>query len=220
MSTLQVPAIQLDGNEFATITRWGMVGGFTFRSGDRLILGAVQEGALCLLRPSGYGWPMLGRSNRGGLVAEPGRVPASPRRWSPVGGISAVERSLERAVVDPGMWWVCTANLEGTRELHLSAPEFERLLRELTDRGEPVAISGALSLNEARRLLMGCPTRMVRLSPERPALPAAVGTLVDGPWPRPPARAALQAVREPPHVPEHAPVQLQLFTSPRFRDAG
>jgi hypothetical protein len=220
MSTLQVPAIQLDGNELATITRWGTVGGFTFRSGDRLILGPVQEGTLCLLRPSGYGWPMLGRSSRGALLAEPGRVPASPRRWSPVGGVHAVERALERAVVDLGNWWVCVQEPSGIRELYLSAPEFERLLRELTDGDEAVAISGALTLNEARRLLPGCPSRMVRLCPERPPLPAAVGTLVDGPWPRPPARVAPQTVREPPHIAEHAPVQLQLFTSPRFRDAG
>ncbi len=103
---LDVPALRLDRQGDVVVTRWGAVAGFTFRAGDRLVLGQEASDGLVLLRPRGYGWPMLGRRSGRGLVAEPGGVPAAPQRWQVVGGVRAVDRDLERAVADGGDWWV------------------------------------------------------------------------------------------------------------------
>ena len=99
---LDVPALRTDLRGNTVVTRWGSVCGFTFRAGDRVVVGPEHGGGLVLLRPRGYGWPMLGRRSAGGLVAEPGGVPAAAQRWEVVGGVLAVERELERAVSDGG----------------------------------------------------------------------------------------------------------------------
>lgn len=108
MSSLQlnVPALRVDRRGDVHVTRWGEVGGFTFRAGDRVVVGDERPGGLLLLRPRGYGWPMLGRRAAGRLLAEPGGVPAAERRWRVAGGVVAVERDLERAVTDGGVWHV------------------------------------------------------------------------------------------------------------------
>jgi len=103
---LHVPALRDDSGGRVVVTRWGRVHGHTLRSGDRLLLGAEQEGGLVLLRPRGFGWPMLGRRAEGGLFAEPGGVPASALRWQVVGGLLGVVRELETGVLDEGPWWI------------------------------------------------------------------------------------------------------------------
>jgi len=122
-----VPHFKLLNNQpIAVVTRWGAAAGLLFQPGDRLLLGPVWEDQLLILQPRGYGSIMLGRRENGRLLAEPGRVPASPVRWSPAGGVVAVERSLERIGSAGGM---------GTLGLGewLPAPLTQQILSEKSD---------------------------------------------------------------------------------------
>ena len=101
MTQSQIPKFSLHSSASnATVTQWGVAMGLIFRPGDRVLLGPVSDGGLLLLRPHGYGGPMLGQRIGEQLFAEPGGVPASPIRWRPAGGVIAVERPLDAAAPD------------------------------------------------------------------------------------------------------------------------
>ncbi len=103
---LRVPRLRVLHSDRAIVTDWGEVGEVVLRPGDELVLDPTHQGDLLLLLPRGFGSPMLGRRSRGRLIAEPGGVPASPARWAIAGGVSVIERDLERAVHQGSGWQV------------------------------------------------------------------------------------------------------------------
>ena len=103
---LRVPRLRVLQSDRAVVTDWGEVGDVVLRPGDELVLDPTHQGDLLLLLPRGWGSPMLGRRSRGRLIAEPGGVPASPARWAIAGGVSVIERDLERAVHQGCGWHV------------------------------------------------------------------------------------------------------------------
>lgn len=165
MSSLQlnVPALRLDRRGDVLVTRWGEVGGFTFRAGDRVLVGDERPGGLLLLRPRGYGWPMLGRRAGGRLLAEPGGVPAAERRWRVAGGVVAVERDLERAVTDGGVWHVAVRIRQAATREPVAAASLPAAVRARF-------AGGRLSAGELEALCL-----RAALAPEQFGLELAVG---------------------------------------------
>jgi hypothetical protein len=166
------------------VTDWGEVDGFVLRPGDQLVLGGGRA-ALAMLVPKGFGNPMLGRITPRGLVAEPGRVPASRSRWRVLGGVQAVERSLERGAALAGGRWAVVVRVEGggTSRLRLSdlsgdgrAPaEVDAILRRAMvaarqDRVD-VHVGIAADLSAAEQLADAAGPNQVRIQ-----LSAAAGT--------------------------------------------
>jgi hypothetical protein len=194
------------------VVRWGRVAGFTFRAGDRLVLGSAESGeGLLLLRPRGYGWPMLGRRQGGQLVAEPGGVRAAPQRWRVAAAVVGVERSLSRSVTDRGTWWVVVqgrgttsaADLERAGMVGgcLSHREVDalchRAARFMEQGGGSIAVGVAPTEAEATRLALHCPAGRLRSSTtggvaEDMALPPLAEVLV-GPWRPAPATAGSES---------------------------
>jgi len=191
-------ASTVNGFTSVIVVRWGRVAGFTFRAGDRVVLGPVEDGGLLLLRPRGYGWPMLGRQLRGSLIAEPGGVPAAPRRWRAAGGVVAVERQLGRGVTDGGRWFVAirvtdaggkrrspdAARSMGLKGGWMTGPEVDALCHRASRWEGRVAVTAASSQEAAEELLLACPAGSIRLSADRP-LSASEGVIA-GPWSAPP----------------------------------
>jgi len=93
---VQVPRFECQVDGEIRVTQWGRAGDVLFRAGDRLVVDGVSRSELLVLVPRGRGRPMLGRFGKHGLLAEPGGVRASERRWRVLGQLSAVERCLER----------------------------------------------------------------------------------------------------------------------------
>ncbi len=188
---------QMDTEEqFTTVVvaRWGRVRGFTFRAGDRLVLSSdASEEGLLLLRPRGYGWPMLGRREGSRLVAEPGGVRATPRRWRVAASVMGVERTLARSVTDRGRWHVVVAPRAATEVDVLQAAGLtggwlsNRAVDALCHRSARFMAQGRGSLaigvsameDEAHRLAMDCPAGRVRTGTN---VPSAVAEVVVGPW--------------------------------------
>ena len=192
---LQVPALRDDSGGRVVVTRWGRVLGHTLRAGDRLLIGPEQEGGLLLLRPRGFGWPMLGRRAAQGLVAEPGGVPASALRWQVVGGLVGVLRDLDGAVLDDGPWWldVRARPAEGgawrpwpgapASGGPLSAGEAQAQLRAAGLRAAGAGLEAAVLASRDPRRLRGLATAAAPgglLIDVQGAAPA--GELVAGPW--------------------------------------
>jgi hypothetical protein len=109
-----VPRLALDPTGGAVVLRHGMVAGLSLLPGDRLLLGPPSSVGTILLVPRGRGRPMLGHIVGGGLVAEPGCVPCSVRRWSVAGVVTRVERRLEHHVRVPGTQWM-ELRIDGAR---------------------------------------------------------------------------------------------------------
>lgn len=181
------------------VTRWGRVGGFTFRVGDQIVLGPVGTSDLLVLRPSGYGFPMLGRRRSGRLLAEPGLAPASPRRWSPEASVVAVQRSPDRVVADAGSWWVTVvihgeltdADLARVQGGQLRGAELDALAKRAAavsrDTGVGISIGAAIEPSEASTLAHSCPAGAVWLQPDRPPVAGELETpqdaqVIAGPW--------------------------------------
>jgi len=220
---LHVPAFrdestQLDGTaapgvatveEFnsVVVVRWGRVAGFTFRAGDRLVLryGERADGLL-LLRPRGYGWPMLGRMVGTRLIAEPGGVRAAPQRWRVAARVVGVERRLGRSVTDHGRWYVAVAPRGTTTDSALSeagftsgwlsAPEVDALCHRAArwmDEGRgALAVGVGLTADASQRLVADCSAGRLRTEakvPEATDTPATgQAEVLVGPWvpaPRP-----------------------------------
>ncbi|MFM2248010.1 MAG: hypothetical protein RL071_4085 [Pseudomonadota bacterium] len=217
---LHVPAIRLDAHGAPVVTRWGRVGAFTFRAGDRLRLGPVRPGQLALLLPGGFGWPMLGRCTERGLIAEPGAVPASSARWSAVGGLVGVERALDRCVVDPGRWWVAAGGEDAALVEAIGGPlqeldgdEVDALCGDLGRMGGRLRLGIAASPALAAALAAEASDGAAWLDAERPVQAAPLAELVEGPWPRLSAVGLAAA-------PRPGGVQLDLFRARRFGAAG
>ena len=196
-------ASTVNGFTSVVVVRWGRVAGFTFRAGDRVVLGPVEDGGLLLLRPRGYGWPMLGRQVRGSLIAEPGGVPAAPRRWRVAGGVVAVERRLGRGVTDGGRWFVEVRVTDTAGRVRsadavesmgltggwLTGPQVDALCHRATRWEGRVAVAAVNSPEQARELLRVCPAGSIRLAADR-SLVAGSPSVIAGPWSAPPAQAA------------------------------
>ena len=197
-------ASTVNGFTSVVVVRWGRVAGFTFRAGDRVVLGPASEGELLLLRPRGYGWPMLGRQQRGALFAEPGGVPAAARRWRIGGAVIAVERRLGRGVTDGGRWFVDLRVTDGAGRTRsdeavasmglkrgwMSGPEVDALCHRASRWEGRVAVVAANSPEQAQELLRVCPAGCVRLAADRSAVVVAAQTSSDvsviaGPWSAP-----------------------------------
>jgi hypothetical protein len=201
---LHVPRIRVDHATTAVVTQWGEVGGFVLRPGDRLLLGGDRRG-LVMLMPRGFGNPMLGRVTARGLVAEPGGVPASHARWSVLGGVQAVERSLERgAGLASGRWAVVVRVVGGPTEVLAlgelagagrTAAEVDALLRRalVAARRDRVDIHVGLAgdLDTATQLADAAGANQIRIglsaasglscpADAAPAEPA--GRVIIGPW--------------------------------------
>ncbi len=218
------------GNQYSpvVVVRWGRIGGFTFRAGDRLVLEEDAGSGLLLLRPRGYGWPMLGRRAGGALLAEPGGVPAGLRRWQVAASVVGVERALDRAVVDSGDWYVVvrTVSAQGlptfvmrgwctARELDEQCHVAHRAHNEA---GEQVAIGAALAPERAVALAKRCADGCVLMDVARPeACDTPSADIIVGPWNAPPPVApssppAYEApVFSPPAAEVAGPAQLSLF---------
>ncbi len=198
MST-QVPSIKLVDSEHALVHRWGMAGRALLRNGDRLILGPETDDALLLLVPVGHGRPMLGRRRGTQLCAEPGGFPASSRRWQVAGSVVAVERDLERSILDSGRWFLCS-RLESTgsdvdpseaRSTFLggwkNASEVDALTLRAAVAPETsnvrVACAVALSPDLAGSLLAETPTGKIRISMAG-ADASGPASVIPGPWPQ------------------------------------
>lgn len=183
------------------VVRWGRVRGFTFRAGDRLVLSdSCTDRELLLLRPRGYGWPMLGRREGGELKAEPGGVRAAPRRWRVAAGVVAVERALARSVMDRGDWHVAVvargettaaqlreARLVGGRLPHRLVDEVCHRAARFVDEGMGlVSVGVGRSPAEARDVAEGCPPGRMRMPPAGASaaldVAAQMGDVVEGPW--------------------------------------
>jgi hypothetical protein len=200
--SLQVPRIKLLDSSRAVVHRWGQVRHQIMRSGDRLILGQEREGALLLLVPKGHGFPMLGIRRGQQLIAEPGGVPASSRRWHVMGAVVAIERDHERSVMDSGKWFVST-RLEGCSD-DPTDPSLARARQDfrggwctasevdaMTLRaalapescGIQVACAVGSSPEQAMELLAQTAAGSIRISTE-----GGVGmtrtTVIPGPWPQ------------------------------------
>lgn len=183
------------------VVRWGRVQGFTFRAGDRLVLSEnFTDGELLLLRPRGYGWPMLGRREGGQLKAEPGGVRAAPRRWRVAAGVVAVERALGRSVMDRGEWHVAVlargettgaqlrkARIVGGRLPHRLVDELCHRAARFVDEGMGlVSIGVGRSPDEAHSAAAGCPPGRLRMPPVGVSstleVSSRMGHVVAGPW--------------------------------------
>lgn len=194
-------ASTVNGFSSVMVVRWGRVAGFTFRAGDRVVLGPVSDGDLLLLRPRGYGWPMLGRQARGSLIAEPGGVPAAPRRWRVAGAVVAVERSLGRGVTDGGRWFVALRVTDGAGRVRtdeavasmglkqgwMTGPEVDALCLRASRWEGRVAVVAANSPEQAVELLRVCPAGSVRLAADRSqagveSSGATQASVIAGPW--------------------------------------
>ncbi len=197
-----VPASTTDGMfNTVVVVRWGRVAGFTFRAGDRLILkhGSDHSGLL-LLRPRGYGWPMLGSRRDGVLYAEPGGVRAAPQRWQISAGVVGVERALGRAVTDPGRWQVEVVARGGVTEAQLRAAGLvggaldhlavdalcHRAARWMDAGHGAVAVGIASTGQEAAQLAASCAAGRLRIStvvkaPKEMGTPVGASVVV-GPW--------------------------------------
>lgn len=193
----QPPALRLDPEGSVVVSRWGRVGGFTLRAGDRLVLeGGARVRQLAVLVPGGAGWPMLGRQLEGRLVAEPGAVPATRARWRVLGGLVSVERPIGRCIADPGAWWVALRSAEPGYPAVLGAPQrldgpgLDALCAALAPRAGAVALGAALDPQRALQLAAGAPLGAAWLDAERPVAEPALAEVIDGPWPRMGAREA------------------------------
>jgi len=125
--SLNIPRIRQNRDGAIVITSWGEIEGQILRAGDHLLLGAAEVGRLLLLVPRGHGRPMLGRRNGTQLFAEPSGVRASETRWQVAGGVSSVERRLERGGAFGGRWHVTPRVVP----LQASTPAALRAAREL-----------------------------------------------------------------------------------------
>lgn len=228
---LRVPRLRVLQPNRAVVTDWGEVGSLLLRAGDDLVLQDSRPGDLLLLLPRGWGNPMLGRQERGRLIAEPGGVPASPARWSIAGGVVAIERDLERAVAQGQGWHVAvvirpqpTSTLE---QIQAAQARYQggRMDAEALDAlcldaalapevcGVSVAIGAGVTPDQAEALAEDAAPGRVRLAVQHLRAPQdASGTVIVGPWvrstsPRPQApaqaRPALARANRRP--------QLQLF---------
>lgn len=183
------------------VVRWGRVRGFTFRAGDRLVLSEEYgDGELLLLRPRGYGWPMLGRREGGQMKAEPGGVRAAPQRWRVAAGVIAVERALGRSVMDRGDWHVVVvprgettaaqlrgARIVGGRLAHRLVDEVCHRAARFVDEGRGlVSVGVGRTPKEARDAAVGCPPGRLRMPPAGAGatfeVPSHMGDVVEGPW--------------------------------------
>lgn len=181
-----------------SVTQWGQTAGTLFRVGDRLILDHKRKDGLLVLTPRGWGNPMFGRQEQGGLVAEPGRVPADTCRWSVAGGVVAVERDLERGGIGPGRWWVAlrieTSDLAAMVEARKAftggwkdAAEVDELCRRASVAPEmdrvSVAIVAAQNQEEAESMLSGVDVGRIRFTVQLPPeISADSGVVIRGPW--------------------------------------
>jgi hypothetical protein len=202
---LQVPRFDHSRPDSLVVTRWGQVGDATLRPGDRLILGADEQGWVVLVS-HGWGRPMVGRWKKGRLWAEPGCVPVSAARWAVAGGVSAVERELGRGrPLEEGAWVVLHAEGGGLGDARWMSPsELEALSIKVTvsmgEDGERLAIGVSLERDEAVQLATSAAWGHLRFSLRRRE--AADALVIVGPW----AGSATK--------PAHAPgpqVQLSLF---------
>jgi hypothetical protein len=200
---LAVPRLEQHPAGDAVVTRWGEIDGFLFRPGDRLLLGEALEGGLVVLLPRGWGHPMLGRRTRKGLVAEPGGVPASEARWRVAGGLSCVERPVERVAGSKGAWWVsarieeigppgAVGGVEEARQVFLGGrmegAELDAFCLQAAlapERfGVRVAVGAAADAERAAELVFETPTGMMRVDPASgPSREARGQRVLVGPWP-------------------------------------
>mgnify|MGYP001372660265 CR=1 FL=1 len=181
-----------------SVTHWGQTAGTLFRVGDRLILDQKRKDGLLVLKPKGWGNPMFGRKEQGGLVAEPGRVPADSCRWSVAGGVIAVERDLERGGIGPGRWWVAvrieTSDLTamvGARKSFIGgwkdAAEVDEMCRRAAVAPEmervSVAIAAADNQSVAEAMLSNVHTGRLRFTVQlAPEVATESGVVIRGPW--------------------------------------
>jgi hypothetical protein len=196
---VQVPRIKILDHGRAVVHRWGRVGETSLRSGDRLVIGPETAGGLLLLVPRGHGRPMLGRRSGSQLIAEPGGVPASARRWRVMGSVIALEREQERSVLDTGRWFLCTrieatnpdSNLSEARKIFIGGWKTASQIDALTLRAAiapeawqvEVACAAARTPERAGELLSDTPTGSIRIALEDcPANDSA--SIIPGPWPR------------------------------------
>ncbi len=170
----------------AVVTRWGRIGPVELRPADRLVVrpeGDAPPGTLLLLVPRGRGNPMVGRRQRGELVAEPGSVPTAAERWRAAGRLAAVERDLERAVVPPGRWWLATgAEVRAGEAAELDAVLRERFRAARRDGSLPAGSGIAATREAALALAATAPAGSVRYEVRAPELPP-VRRVLPGPWP-------------------------------------
>jgi hypothetical protein len=181
-----------------SVTHWGQTAGTLFRVADRLILDHKRKDGLLVLTPKGWGNPMFGRQEQGGLVAEPGHVPADTCRWSVAGGVAAVERDLERGGIGPGRWWIAlrieTGDLTamvGARKIFTGgwkdAAEVDELCRRAAVAPEmdrvSVAIAAAENQAQAEAMLSSVDAGRLRFTVQiPPEISADSGVVIRGPW--------------------------------------
>lgn len=196
--SIQIPKLILRTPSLASVERWGQIGRLVFRAGDRLVLGEEKPGALLLFAPLGHGRPMLGRRTGGRLVAEPGGIPASSRRWRVIGSVVAIEREFERSILGGGRWYTCSrirvcgsqpdmpAARVQFRGGWLEASDVDLLtLRASTapERlGVEVACAVASQPDEARALLADTSPGCIRIGMAS-ADPMLLPSVIPGPWP-------------------------------------
>lgn len=220
----KVPNFDLADPTCPLVLEWGQAGGWLLRPGDRMITSEHALGGLVLLTPLGFGRPMLGRRVAGGLRAEPGGVPCSPLRWRVATGVVALERDLERSVLE-GQEWVVAVRLRPCApgvDLRVAAAalvggRMDRAgLEALSLRaamaperlGVEVALGAATDSAAAASLADETPFGAIRYQLEAP--PAApVQGLVRGPW------AELRSADALPARPSRHEVQLALFGDSR-----
>jgi len=131
-------------------------------------------------------------------MAEPGRFPASTRRWRVQGAVVAIERDLERSVLDKGRWFLCSRIEGGERMGSIdrfrnefkggwrTASEVDALTLRAAlapeDTGLSVACAVASSPEQASRLLDLTPAGTIRIGLcDEESMP--LGAVIPGPWP-------------------------------------
>ncbi len=222
----QIPRLERHVDGGICVSHWGRIGSLLLRAGDRLIVGRQSDSDLLVLVPRGRGRPMLGRFGDRGLIAEPGGVPASERRWQVAGALVAVERCLERNGLDiEGGTAVVRIDGESLADVAraravfaggtLSADEISELCNQAAvapeRHGVRVAIAVGSDLAGAEAMLADVSAGFIRRQVTVNSHEAhGRGVVVAGPW--------LQAVVQPDVVVRESaagPEQLGLFGGSR-----
>ena len=194
----RIPKLAETADGKVVVTHWGQASSLLFRVGDRLVINEDRPDGLLVLSPSGWGNPMLGRRNKGQLLAEPSGAPASPLRWSVRGSVEAVERDLERGGIGPGRWYVAVriessdiAAMTKARKMFpsgwMDASEVDALCRKAAVAPElamaSVAVAAASDQKSAEQLLSTTPVTRLRFELKPILEPrSGFGVVLEGPW--------------------------------------
>ena len=208
------------------VSEWGFVEKILFRPGDKLTLGEPKLGQLLVLVPIGRGAPMFGRWDGVEILAEPGGVPVSSKRWLVLGGVETISRSLERGAVASGEWFVAVSGVGGSSEgvpslgamcKPMCSLEIDRLCNSLIVKGlrcgMVASVGIASTLDEAQELANNASSGELLFSGTDGS--AVVSSVVLGPWLRHLPEEKTKSVSR---INSSSFVQLTMFNDSQYAD--